>query len=75
MQHDERHTDLAQPLVGNADHRHLTDVGVPEQDVLDFRRIGVEAADDVHVLRPADDAQVTRGIDGTEIAGAQPTVR
>jgi hypothetical protein len=55
--HDKGHADLAQALVGDADHRRLGDVGVAQQRVLDLGRIGVEAADDEHVLGPADDAQ------------------
>ena len=36
--------------------------------------IGVEAADDEHVLLPADDAQPARLGELTEVAGVQPTV-
>ena len=73
-QHDERHTDLAQPLVGDADHRGLLNVGVAKQRVLDLGRVGVEAAHDEHVLRPADDAQAAALVDHAEVAGAQPAV-
>ena len=52
-EHHEGHAHLAQALVGDADHRRLADVRVPEQGVLDLGRVGVEAADDEHVLGPA----------------------
>ncbi len=71
---DERHADLAEPLVGDADHRGLLDVGMAQQRVLDLGRVGVEAADDEHVLRPADDAQAPGVVDHAEVAGAQPAV-
>ena len=71
---DERHADLAQAFVGDADHRGLLDVGVAEEGVLDLGRVGVEAADDEHVLDPPDDPEASAVIDDTEVAGPQPPV-
>src|SRR5205823_14787883 len=45
------------------------------QSVLDFRWVDVDAADDEHVLDPADDAQAAAVVDHTEVTGAQPSVR
>jgi hypothetical protein len=73
-QYDERHADLAEPFVGNADDGRCGDVGMTEQQVLDLGRIGVEAAHDEHVLRPADDAQQAIGVEDAEVTGAQPTI-
>ena len=47
---------------------------MPQQRVLDLRRVGVEAADDEHVLRSADDAQPAGVVEHAEVAGAQPAV-
>ena len=47
---------------------------VAQQQVLDLGRVRVEAADDEHVLDPADDAQVAVGVEGAEVAGVQPAV-
>jgi hypothetical protein len=47
---------------------------VAQQHVLDLRRIGVEAADDVHVLHPAHDLQVTGLGELADVAGLQPAV-
>ena len=60
---DERHAHLAEPRVGDADDRDLLDVGVAQQGVLDLGRVGVEPADDEHVLRAADDAQAPVVVD------------
>ena len=72
---DEGHADLAEALVGDADHRGLLDGGMAQQRVLDLGRVGVEAADDEHVLDPSDDAQATGVVDRPEVAGAQPARR
>ena len=48
--HDERHAHLAHARVGHADHRDATDRRMAEQQVLDLGRVGVEPADDEHVL-------------------------
>ena len=63
--------DLAHALVGHADHRDLTDRRVGEQHVLDLGRVHVEAADDDHVLQPADDAHVAALVHRGEVAGVQ----
>ena len=73
--HDEGHADLAEPLVGDADHRRLLHVGVAQQVVLDLGRVGVEAADDEHVLGPARRSAGSRASSSdAEVAGAQPAV-
>ena len=51
------------------------DVGVAQQGVLDLGRVGVEAADDEHVLRPARRCAGSRASSThAEVAGAQPAV-
>ena len=72
---DEGHAHLAQPLIGDADHRGLLHGGVPQQRVLDFGGVGVEAPDDEHVLDPADDAEAAGLVQLAEVPGAQPAVR
>ena len=47
---------------------------VAQQEVLDLGRVGVEAADDEHVLDAPDDAQVAVGVERAEVAGVQPAV-
>jgi hypothetical protein len=42
--------DFAEPGVGDADDGDLGDGFVARQDVFDLGRVGVEAADDVHVF-------------------------
>ena len=74
VEHDERHPDLAEAFVGDADHRDLRDPRVPQQQVLDLGRVRVEAADDEHVLDAPDDAQVAVGVERAEVAGVQPSV-
>jgi hypothetical protein len=44
-------------LVGDADDGGLVDGWVLHQEALDLGRVGVEAADDEHVLLPADDLE------------------
>ena len=45
-----------------------------EQQVLDLGRVGVEPADDEHVLDAADDAEVAVGVEHAEVAGVQVAV-
>ena len=45
------------------------------QEVLDLGRIGVEAPDDEHVLRPADDTQVAVLVENSDVTSTQPTIR
>ena len=71
---DEGHAHLAEPLVGDADHRGLLHRWVPQQRVLDLGRVGVEPPDDEHVLDAADDAEPAGLVDLAEVAGAQPAV-
>ena len=72
--HHEGHAHLAEARVGNADHRRLAEIGVAQETVLDLRRVGVEPADDEHVLPAPDDAEAAGLIDHPEVTGAQPTV-
>ena len=46
-----------------------------EQPALDFRRIAVEAAANVHVLQAIQDAQVAARIERADIAGLEPAIR
>ena len=71
----EGHADLTHALVGNADHGRLGNVGMSEEDVLDLGRIGVEAADDEHVLAAADDLEIARRVDEADVTRAEPARR
>ena len=71
---DEGHAHLTQPVVGDADHRGLLHGGMPQQRVLDLGGVGVEAADDEHVLDPTHDAEPAGLVDLAEVTGAQPAV-
>ena len=68
--------DLAEALVGDADHRRPAGrPGCAQQEVLDLGRIGVEATDDEHVLGPTRRSAGSRpAVDHAEVAGAQPAV-
>ncbi len=46
-----------------------------EEDVLDLSRIGVEAADDEHVLAAADDLEIARRVDEADVTRAEPARR
>src|SRR6516164_2250545 len=72
--HHERLADLSHPLVGDADHGGLGDGRVLHQEPLDLGRVGVEPADDEHVLLAADDLQVAAVVDRAEVTGVQPAV-
>src|ERR1035437_3068455 len=72
--HHERHSALAEPVVGDADHRGMLDVRVSKQQVLDLGGIGVEATHDEHVFHPPDDPQAAGIVDNAEVTGSQPTV-
>jgi hypothetical protein len=63
------------PLVGDAGHGGLGDGGVLHQESFDLGRVGVETADDEHVLLAADDPQVAAVVDRPEVSGVQPPVR
>src|SRR3954453_16255926 len=55
LQHHERLADLPEAVVGHTDHGGLSDSGMLQQETLDLSGVGVEAADDEHVLLAADD--------------------
>src|SRR5690606_11843227 len=66
--------DFAHALIGDSDHRHLGNGGMPDQRGLDFRRIAVETADNEHVFQAVGDDQVAGRVEATDIAGVQPAV-
>ena len=70
----EGHPDLAHPLVGDAHHRHLSDVRVGEHQVLHLGRVNVEPAGDEHVLDPVCDVEVAVGIHNPDVTGVKPPV-
>jgi hypothetical protein len=61
-------------VVRHPDHRHLPDRGVAHDHLLDLGRVGVEAADDEHVLLAVGDAQVAVLVEHPDVAGVQPAV-
>ena len=66
---------LAPVGVRAADDGDLGDVGVQQQDLLDFARIDVRSAADDEILGPILEREVTVGVEAPEIAGVQPAVR
>src|ERR1700758_2303073 len=72
--HQECPAHLAQPLVGNSDHRGVGHSLHPGQYLLDLGGVDVESAADVHVLEPVGDAQVAGVVHGADVAGVQPAV-
>src|ERR1700712_3213529 len=72
--HDERLADLPEAIIGHADNRGLRHRRVFGQEALDLGGIGIEAANDEHVLLATHDAQPARVGELAEIAGVQPTV-
>ena len=73
--HDEGHADLAKPVIGHADDGNLLDRGVLRQRTLDLRRVGVEAADDHHVLQAIQEPEVAALVERADVARVQPAVR
>jgi len=59
LAHDEGRSDLAEPLVRNADERYVTYRFMLTDGCLDLGRIDVEATDDKHVLQSSGDLHVT----------------
>ncbi|PAV67833.1 hypothetical protein WR25_02703 [Diploscapter pachys] len=70
---DERHADLAHPVVGNRHDIGLNDVGMGGQQVLHLGRQHLLAAAAVRLLRPTDERDIAVVIDPAEIAGPQPS--
>src|SRR5215470_16988555 len=68
LRDDEGDDTLAQPLVGLAHHRHVANVGMARQHVLDLDRMDVLAAADDHVVHPSGHVQLTLGIEPTHVA-------
>src|SRR4030095_10860374 len=71
---DDRHADFAPLLAGHTDDRSFGDRGELMQNALDFGRIDVLAAGNVHVLPAVDDVVETFVVDARGVAGVQPTV-
>ena len=71
---DERHPDLPQPFIGDADDRDLTHQRMAHHDAFDLGGIGVEAADDVHVLLTISDTQIAVPAQDADVPGAEPPV-
>ncbi len=72
--HHEGAAHLTHALVGHADHRRLGHGGVAEQGALDLGRVGVEAADDEHVLLAVGDPHVAGVVHDPDVAGVEPAV-
>src|SRR5258708_4297185 len=68
-------TIVATALVGRADYRDPRDVLVAEQEVLDLGRVGIAAADAVHVLDAPGYLQVAAVVHQPHVTGVQPAVR
>src|SRR5205823_7055907 len=71
---DDRHAGFAPLLTGNADHGRFGNSVKLVKHVLDFGRIDVLAAGNVHVLPAIDDVVKTFLVDPRGIAGMQPAV-
>ena len=72
---DDRQRRLAPPRVRDADQRHLGDLGVRGQDVLDLGAVDVLAAGDDHVLLAVDDVEVAVLVLAHQVAGVEPAAR
>src|SRR6185437_1643392 len=71
-----RDDDQQRPLrpfrMRQADHRRLCDIGMAHRDVLDIDRADPFAAGFDHILGAVDDLHIAIGIDGRDVAGAEP---
>src|SRR5262249_31331588 len=54
--------------VGDADHRHVDDVGMRGEDVLDLERVDVHAARDDHVVLAVGDEEIAVGVEVAHVA-------
>src|SRR5439155_8843615 len=75
FQDDARATALTQPLVRDADQRHVAHLRMAEQHVLDLLDRDVLTAADDDVLASTGNADVSVGIAPRTIPSLQPTVR
>ena len=64
-----------QPRVGNADYLRLLDLRMFMQNVLDFRRGDIFAADTEYIFDASEKAQPALGIHYAEVTAVQPLVR
>src|SRR6185503_16317629 len=71
---DDRAGDLARDRVGKPHDRRLGDRGMRGEQVLELARADVLALPDDDVLPPPGDAEIARGVDRPEVAGAKPAV-
>src|SRR6202044_2823365 len=67
-------THLTESLVGYTDNGDLSDRGMFKHEALDLSRIGVEAANNEHVLFTPVDPQPARLVEIAQVAGVQPAV-
>ena len=75
MAEDDRGGDeLAPSGVGQTEDGGFEDGGVRVEDVLDLGGEDLLAAGDDHVLLAIDDVEVALGVEGREVAGAEPAV-
>ena len=65
---------LAQSIVGDADHGGIGDRGVKPEHLGHLGREDLEAAAVDHVAHPALDPDETVGVDTADVAGAEPAV-
>jgi hypothetical protein len=71
---DDRHDLLAHLLVRRADHRHVGDLGMADQQVLDLLRIDVHAAGDDHEALAVGEEQIAVLVDPADVAERRPAV-
>ena len=58
----------------NADHLHISNSGVSEEEFFQLTRVNVLTTTDDHVLVAPDDADVTLFVHARQVAGVHPTV-
>ena len=73
-QHHEGDDSLSRALVRNADHRRIGDGGIPVEQVLHLDHGDVLGVPDDDVLDAARDADISRRVDGAEVAGMEPPI-
>ncbi len=72
--HDERDRDLAEALVGRADHRRVRHPGVVQQRFLDLTRVDVLPTADDDVPDASVDPQDPGRVHGAQVTGVQPAL-
>src|ERR1700693_340740 len=65
---------LTPEIVGQSEHRAVSDAGVFQENLLDLRGMDVLAAGHDHVLLAAADGQIAFLVEASEVAGMDPAV-